>query len=72
MRLLKRKMPKMRLIVYTGNGDMVNTEKQQLMKSQISLEKYLRKIFKVPAKNILLAASKSPSQKKRSVWHPRN
>ena len=29
VRLLKRKMPKMRLIVYTGNGDMVNTEKQQ-------------------------------------------
>ena len=29
VRLLKRKNPKMRLIVYNGNGDMVNTEKQQ-------------------------------------------
>ena len=27
--LLKRKKPKKRLIVYNGNGDMVNTEKQQ-------------------------------------------
>ena len=29
VRLLQRKKPKKRLIVYNGNGDMVNTEKQQ-------------------------------------------
>ena len=29
VRLLKRKNPKMRLIVYNGNGGVVNTEKQQ-------------------------------------------
>ena len=34
---------------------MVNTEKQKT-ESPISLEKYLRKIIKVPPKNILLAA----------------
>ena len=28
VRLLKRKKPKKRLIVYNGNGDMVNAEKQ--------------------------------------------
>ena len=56
VRLLKRKKPKKRLIVDSGNGDMVNTEKEQTDEITNFFRDKCRKIIKVRPKNILLAA----------------
>ena len=54
--LLKRKKPKKRLIVYNGNGDMVNTEKQQTDEITNFFREIFEKDNQVLPKNILLAA----------------
>ena len=72
MCLLKRKKPKKKLIVYKGNGDMLDTEKQQTDE----ITNFFREIFEKDnqgtAKEYPPCSIKSPSQKKRLVQHPRN
>ena len=65
--LLKRKKPE-KLIVYNGNGDIVNTEKQQT----VEITDFFREILEKDNQGTLLAGWRSLSQKKRLVKHPRN
>ena len=60
VRLLKRKNPKMRLIVYNGNGDVVNTENQQTDETTNFFREIFEKDNQGTAKECPLCSIKKP------------